>query len=145
MPSRQWLYKTWGNRELTWHQNNVLLKCHTLSYFTIRGNWPTFDGFHKIFWVSKIYVQTLPKSHKVSSRNSFAWKWSPPTLLISYSDGCCGLGLSRLEKINSCDPVTRIRHSCGFLITSYGNSRQHNWWNLYLVHTPNWKNSNSQI
>jgi hypothetical protein len=36
----------------------------------------------------------------------------------------CGLGLSRPEKINSCDPVTRIRHECGFLIllTRYQNS-----------------------
>jgi hypothetical protein len=30
------------------------------------------------------------------------------------------LGLSRPEKINECDPVTRIRHECGFLIISHG-------------------------
>jgi hypothetical protein len=25
----------------------------------------------------------------------------------------CSLGLSRPEKINECDPVTRIRYECG--------------------------------
>jgi hypothetical protein len=33
-------------------------------------------------------------------------QWKPST---------CGLGLSRPEKINSCDLVARIRHLCGFL------------------------------
>jgi hypothetical protein len=32
--------------------------------------------------LQNIYVQTLTKSRKVSWRNSFAWKWSLPTLLI---------------------------------------------------------------
>jgi hypothetical protein len=45
-----------------------------------------------------------------------------------------GLGLSRPEEINSCDPVTRIRHECGFLIVIHADPFTETKILLFLVH-----------
>jgi hypothetical protein len=60
----------------------------------------------------QIYVQTLPKSRKVSSRNSFAWKWSLRRLIIrAYSDGCFYEKYVKMHGINiawSRMPIYRV-------------------------------------
>jgi hypothetical protein len=112
-----------------WHRRQVL---HEVMSLVVYHSWFVMS------WNSDLNsgaLETAEQSKGMQRYHEFGLKSALKLLILGWVVACdkyktalmsdpeslrlAVSGFPRPEKINSCDPVTRIRHSCGFLIIAF--------------------------